>query len=179
MTVRAFNNMQPKIADSAWVDPCACVIGDVSIGSGSSVWPMAVIRGDVNRIEIGENCNFQDGAILHVTHDGPYSPGGVPLKIGHGVTVGHRALLHACSIGDYCLVGMAAVIMDNAALEDQVMIGAGSLVPPGKKLEAGHLYVGTPAVKKRALTDQELEMLRYSARHYANLAARHKQGGSA
>ena len=178
MAVRTFNNCEPEIAGSAWIDPCACVIGKVRICGGSSVWPSAVIRGDVNYITIGEDCNIQDGAILHVTHDGPFSPGGTPLSMGNGVTVGHRALLHACSIGDHCLIGMATVIMDGAELANEVMVGAGSLIPPGKTLEARHLYVGTPAVKKRQLTDEELELLRYSAQHYKRLAQQHRDSTS-
>lgn len=178
MSIRPFNNLNPRIAASAWIDPCACVIGDVDIGERVSVWPMAVVRADVNHISIGEDTNIQDAAVLHATHDGPYTPGGIPLKLGRGVTVGHKAVLHACDIGDYCLIGIAAVVMDGATLGHKVMLGAGALVPPGKKLEAGHLYVGTPATKRRALTEQELESLEYSAQHYLRLAKQHRQGNS-
>ena len=140
---------------------------------------MAVVRADVNRISIGDDTNIQDAAVLHATHDGPYTPGGIALKLGQGVTVGHQAVLHACDIGDYCLIGIAAVVMDGASLGNKVMLAAGALVPPGKKLESGYLYVGSPATKRRALTDQELESLEYSARHYVHLAGQHRQGGSA
>lgn len=140
--LRPFQNNSPKLGSGVYIDPAAVVIGDVSLDDDSSVWPMAVIRGDVNRIVIGKACSIQDGAILHVTHDGPYTPGGKPLILGDGVTVGHQAMLHACQIGNYCLIGMGAIILDGVVIEDKVMVGAGSLVTPGKTLESGYLYLG-------------------------------------
>ena len=174
MTIRKFKDKTPVVADSAFVDETAIVIGDTTIGKHASIWPMTVIRGDVNTIKIGEYTNIQDGSVLHVNHAGPENPGGDPLSIGNYVTVGHKALIHACTVGDYCLIGMAAVVMDNAVIKDNVILGAGSLVPPNKVLESG-LWVGRPAVKKRDLTEDEIKMLKYSATHYAELAQEHKQ----
>jgi len=130
---------------------------------------LAVIRGDVNHIRIGNSCNIQDGAILHVTHDGPFSVGGQPLILGHGITVGHQAVLHACTIEDYCLIGMGAIILDKVHIEHHVVVAAGSIVTPGKKLESGHLYLGNPARCIRELTQEEIEQLEYSAQHYVRL----------
>ncbi len=174
MTIRKFKDKTPVVADSAFVDETAIVIGDTTIGKHASIWPMTVIRGDVYTIKIGEYTNIQDGSVLHVNHAGPENPGGDPLSIGNYVTVGHKALIHACTVGDYCLIGMAAVVMDNAVIKDNVILGAGSLVPPNKVLESG-LWVGRPAVKKRDLTEDEIKMLKYSATHYAELAQEHKQ----
>ncbi|HTT08690.1 MAG TPA: gamma carbonic anhydrase family protein [Gammaproteobacteria bacterium] len=173
MALRAFEGKTPVIASTAYIDPAAVVIGDVAIGDHSSLWPTAVARGDVNRIVIGTYTSIQDGAVLHATHDGPYTPGGFVLTVGNHVTVGHRAILHACVVGDYCLIGMAATIMDGAVLEPRVMLGAGALVPAGRHLQGGHLWVGAPARKIRALTDREQEMLEYSADYYVKLKTRH------
>jgi carbonic anhydrase/acetyltransferase-like protein (isoleucine patch superfamily) len=171
--VRPFGDALPVIGARVWVDPAAVVIGRVEIGDDASLWPTAVARGDVNYIRIGARSNIQDGSVLHVTHDGPYSPGGLPLVIGEDVTVGHRVMLHACTIGDRCLLGMSSTILDGAVLEDEVFLGAGSLVPPGKRLQARSLYKGSPAQRARALTQEELEMLRYSAAHYVRLKNRY------
>jgi len=176
MTLRAFQGKLPRLGNDVYVDPTALVIGDVALADGVSIWPMTVIRGDVHRIEIGRASNIQDGCVLHVTHDGPFSPGGYPLLIGAHVTVGHRAVLHGCRIGDGCLIGIGAIVMDGAVLEDHIMLGAGSLVPPGKRLQPGYLYVGTPARQARALTDTEKAFLRYSAEHYTRLKDEHRQG---
>lgn len=173
MAVRPFEKHEPRIADSAYVDPAALVVGEVTVGERASLWPMSVARGDVNRIEIGEGTNIQDGTVIHVTHDGPYSPGGIPTVIGRHVTVGHLCLLHACAIGDHCLIGMGSVIMDGAVLEDDILLAAGSLVTPGKRLAGGKLYRGRPARAVRELTGEEKDMLRYSATHYVHLAERH------
>lgn len=173
MSLRAFGDDVPVLGDRVWIDPGAVVIGQVEIGDDASLWPMAVARGDVNTIRIGARTNVQDGSVLHVTHDGPYSPGGMPLVIGDEVTVGHRVMLHACTIGDRCLLGMSSTILDGATLEDEVFLGAGSLVPPGKRLAARSLYKGSPAQRVRALSDEELAMLRYSAAHYVRLKDRY------
>jgi carbonic anhydrase/acetyltransferase-like protein (isoleucine patch superfamily) len=168
-TVRPFQNKTPFLGASVYIDPKSTVIGDVNLGDHVSVWPMAVIRGDVNYIRIGDKTNIQDGAILHVTHDGPFTSGGIPLVLGKAITVGHQAVLHACTIDDYCLIGMGALVLDGVHIEHHVMVGAGALVPPGKRLESGFLYLGNPAKQIRKLTDRELEQIEYSAEHYVRL----------
>ncbi len=173
MNIRPFGDEYPALGMRVWVDPAAVVIGRVAIGDDASLWPMVVARGDVNAISIGARTNIQDGSVLHVTHDGPYSPGGLPLVIGEDVTVGHRVMLHSCTIGDRCLLGMSSTILDGAVLEDEVFLGAGSLVPPGKRLTARSLYKGSPARRVRALSAEELQMLRYSAEHYVRLKNRY------
>lgn len=175
MTIRTFKGVTPEIPDSAFVDETALVIGNATLGEHVSIWPMTVIRADVNTIKIGDYTNIQDGTVLHVNHASPTNPEGDPLTIGEYVTVGHQALIHACTIGNYCLIGMGATVMDNAVIEDNVILGAGSLVSPNKVLESG-LWVGRPAVKKRDLTEDEIKMLKYSATHYAELADEHKNG---
>ncbi len=132
---------------------------------------MTVIRGDIHRIRIGRRTSVQDGSVLHVTHDGPFNPGGYPLTIGDEVTIGHQVLLHGCTLGSRILVGMGAIVMDGAVVEDEVIIGAGSLVPPGKTLESGHLYVGRPAKPVRPLTEKEFGFFSYTAKRYVDLAA--------
>ncbi len=152
-----------------YVDECAVVIGRVVLGDDASVWPFVVIRGDVNRIEIGARTNIQDGSVLHVVHDGPASPGGLPLVIGDDVTVGHKAMLHAARIGHRCLIGMSAVVLDGAVIEDEVVLAAGSVVPPGKRLASHGLYLGNPAKRARELSRVEIDRLLYSAEHYVKL----------
>jgi len=174
VTLRPFDRHHPRLGPGAWVDPAALVIGDVDIGADSSLWPYTVARGDVNRIRIGARTNIQDHSVLHVTHDSRFHPGGHALVIGDEVTVGHRVILHGCTVGDRCLIGMGAVVMDGAVLEPQVLLGAGSLVPPGKVLEGGHLWLGSPARRVRALTGEEREAILYSAGHYVRLKNRHR-----
>jgi len=173
--IRPFSGMTPKLAEDVWVDESAVVIGDVEIGAGSSIWPATVVRGDVNRIRIGENTNIQDGSVLHVTHDSPLAPGGCPLEIGSGVTAGHKVILHGCSVGDFCLIGMGAVVMDGAVIEPKVIVAAGSLVTEGKVLESGYLYSGSPARKARALSEKEMGFLEYVSGHYVKLAATYRE----
>ena len=174
MTLRSYNGKQPEIASSAYIDEAALVIGDVTIGADSSIWPMSVLRGDVHSIKIGERTNIQDACVCHVTHDGLYTPGGFPLQVGNDVTVGHRVTLHACTVGDLCLIGMSATIMDGAIIGPKSIIAAAALVPTGMELEGGYLYVGVPVKKVRALTDRELESLEYSARHYVDVKNNHQ-----
>ena len=169
MSVRPFNNKHPKIGNAVYIDDNAVVIGDVTLGDDVSIWPATVVRGDVESIKIGDGTNVQDGSVLHVSHAGKFSPEGHPLTIGKGVTIGHKAVVHACTIGDYCLIGIGAIIMDDAVLADYVMLGAGALVTPGKKLESGYLYVGSPAKQARTLTETEKEFLEYSAQQYIQL----------
>lgn len=176
MTIRNFENSYPKIHKTAYVDELALVSGNVSIDEGSSVWPMSVIRGDIHKIQIGKRSNIQDGSVLHVTHASEYSSEeGYPLRIGDDVTVGHKAILHACTIHNRCLIGMGAIILDGAIIEDEVIVGAGSLVPPNKILESGYLWLGSPVKKARKLTAKEIEFLTYSAKHYVKLASRTRE----
>jgi carbonic anhydrase/acetyltransferase-like protein (isoleucine patch superfamily) len=172
MTVRSFEKFTPKVAKTAYIDQSAHVSGDVVIGEHSSVWPTSVLRGDVHRIRIGDYTNIQDGSILHVTHDSPFQPQGADLIIGNYVTVGHRVILHGCSVGDYCLVGMGSIILDNAVIHPHAIVGAGSLVPSGKELAGGFLWLGTPARKIRELTEDEMKFFEYSANHYRQLKDR-------
>jgi len=169
MSLRPYQGMQPKIGDSVYIDESALVIGDVSIGNDSSIWPMTVVRGDVNRITIGSRTNIQDGSVLHVTHPHEKHPEGFPLHVGNNVTIGHKVILHACRIDDNCLIGMGSIIMDGAIVQSGVMVGAGSLVAPDKELESGYLYLGSPVKKVRKLTAEEQGWLEYSATHYVKL----------
>ncbi len=172
--IREYQGINPSIADSSYVDPSAVVIGDVVIGENSSVWPLTVIRGDVNIIRIGDNTNIQDGSVLHVSHAGEFNPKGAELHIGNQVSVAHKALVHGCRIGDRCMIGMGSIIMDDAIVEDDVMIGAGSLVPPGKHLESGFLYLGNPVKQVRAITEREREFLIYLANHYVQAKSKYQ-----
>jgi carbonic anhydrase/acetyltransferase-like protein (isoleucine patch superfamily) len=156
----------PVIGDRVYLHSSCQVIGDVKIGDDSSIWCNTVLRGDVNRIQIGRCSNVQDLTMGHVSHKTADKPEGSPLIIGDYVTVGHSVILHGCTIGDECLIGMGSIIMDNAVIPDRVMIGAGSLVSPNKKLESGMLYMGRPAKAVRALTEEEIVYLKYSAEHY-------------
>jgi len=169
MSVRRFLQATPQIGANTYVDDMAVVIGNVTIGDDSSVWPFASIRGDIHHITIGERTSIQDGCVLHVTHDSEYHPGGQPLIIGNDVTVGHKVTLHACTISSLCIIGMGSIVLDKAVIESEVILGAGSLVPPGKTLESRYLWVGAPAVKKRPLTEKELAFIRYSATSYVKL----------
>lgn len=175
MNIRVYQGSTPQIDATTWIDPSALVIGDVVIGAHSSLWPYAVARGDVNRICIGARTNIQDHCVLHVSHAGPFNRGGAALTIGEGVTVGHHVILHGCTVGNHCLIGMGAILMDDVVAEDEVMIGASTLVPAGKKLNGGFLYVGSPARQARQLTEREREYLHYSAAHYTRLAEKHRE----
>ena len=175
MSIRSHAGLHPKIATDVYIDPDSVVIGDVEIGEGSSVWPMTVVRGDIHRIRIGARTSVQDGSILHVTHAGPYNPDGFPLIIGDDVTIGHKAMLHGCTIGNRILIGMAAVIMDGVVVNDEVIIAAGTLVPPGKVLESGYLYKGNPARQARNLTEKAMTFFKYTSKRYVDLAAKYIQ----
>lgn len=172
--IRTFESCRPEVADSAWVDATALVIGDVVLAEDVSVWPMTVVRGDVNHIRVGARTNIQDGSVVHVAHAGGMNPTGYPTLIGEDVTVGHKAIVHACTIEDACLIGMGATVMDGAVIGAESMLGAGALVPPGKQLAGGYLYMGSPAKAVRELTDEERDFLRYSARHYVEVKNRHR-----
>jgi len=175
MKIRGFKGMTPKLGERVFIDPSSVVLGDVELGDDSSVWPLTVIRGDMNYIRIGKRTNVQDGSVLHITHASSYNPDGYALIIGDEVTIGHRVMLHGCTIGNRVLIGMSTTIMDGAVVEDDVVIGAGSLVPPGKRLESGKLYMGSPAKAVRDLTESELSYFSYSAANYSKLKDEHLQ----
>lgn len=169
MPTSSYRNIHPTLGARVYIDTTAVVIGQVTMAEDVSVWPTAVIRGDVNTITIGARTNVQDGSVLHVTHDGPYRPGGRALIVGSDVTIGHRVTLHACTIGNTCLIGMGSILLDDVVTEELVMIGAGSVVTPGKRLEGRSLYVGSPAKRVRDLKQSEIDFLTYSAAHYVKV----------
>ena len=164
MSLYALGDVSPSIHSTAWVAPSADLIGDVRLGPRASVWFGAVIRADNTPILLGDETNFQDGAIGH-------SDPGAPLTLGARVTVGHQAILHGCTIEDEALIGMGARILNGAVIGAQCIVGAGSLVTEGKRFEPRSLIVGSPARAVRTLTDQQVAMLRLSAAHYADKAA--------
>ncbi len=168
--VRPFLHATPALGARVYVDPAATVIGEVVLGDDVSIWPGAVLRGDVNSICVGARTSIQDGSIVHVSHDGPYTrPGGFPTRIGSDTTVGHGVILHGCTVGDFCLIGMRATVLDGATVEDFGFVGAGALVPSGKTVGSGELWLGNPARCVRRLSEREMESLRYSAAHYVRL----------
>jgi len=165
----AYRDITPQIGTDVYIHASASVIGDVVLGDHASVWPGAIIRGDVNHIRIGTGSNVQDLSVLHVSHKSTWDPDGSPLMIGDNVTIGHKAILHGCTIEDECLIGMGSIVMDKVIVQKNVLLGAGSLVPEGKVLESGFLYLGSPAKKVRALTEVEIAHFLYSANHYIKL----------
>ncbi|MFZ6747937.1 gamma carbonic anhydrase family protein [Undibacterium sp. Ren11W] len=169
MPITSYLDTSPVLADGVYLHDSAQVIGDVQIGQNSSVWCNAVLRGDVNRIVIGACSNIQDFAMGHVSHKNPAKPEGSALIIGNYVTIAHSVILHGCTVGDQCLIGMGSIVMDDVVIQERVMVGAGSLVTPGKILESGYLYLGRPAIQARALNPEELAHLKYSAEHYVRI----------
>ncbi len=172
-SLRSFGGHTPKLGERVLIDPSAVVLGEVELGDDVSVWPGAIIRGDMHWIRVGARTSVQDGCVLHITHASDYNPGGWPLSIGSEVTIGHNATLHGCTLGDRILVGMGAVVMDGAVVESDVVIAAGALVTPGKTLESGYLYAGAPAKQRRPLSDKEMSYFSYSAANYVRLKDRH------
>lgn len=164
--LRPYKHFCPQLGQRVMIDPASVVVGDVIMSDDVSIWPLVAIRGDVNQVRIGARTNIQDGSVLHVTHKSATNPEGYPLIIGEDVTVGHKAMLHGCTIGNRVLVGMGSILLDAVVVEDDVMIGAGSLVPPGKRLESGYLYLGSPVKQIRPLNEKEIEGLLYSANNY-------------
>lgn len=164
--LRPYRDLFPKVGQRVMIDSTSVVIGDVRLAEDVGIWPLVVIRGDVNYVEIGARSNVQDGSVLHVTHKSSFNPEGNPLLIGEDVTVGHKVMLHGCTIGNRVLVGMGSILLDGAVIEDDVMIGAGSLVPQNKRLESGYLYLGSPVKQIRPLKVAEIEGLKYSANNY-------------
>ena len=167
--IRPVRNKHPVLGQRTYIDPACTIIGEVELGDDVSVWPGTVIRGDVNHVRIGARSNVQDGTVIHVSHASPYNKGGYPTLVGEGVTIGHGCIIHACTIGDYCLVGMGACILDGAVIEAHAFIAAGAIVGPGKHVRSGELWAGNPARLMRQLSEQDIEGLRYSADHYVRL----------
>jgi carbonic anhydrase/acetyltransferase-like protein (isoleucine patch superfamily) len=159
-----FRGVSPTINPTAFIAPGATVIGDVHIGPETNVWPGVVIRGDVHRIRIGARTNIQDGTIVHVTRETG------PTHIGSGVTIGHAATIHACTLEDDCFVGMGAVLLDGAVVERGAMVAAGALVAPGKRVPAGEIWAGNPAKRFRAMTEAEKAFIPVSAQNYVDLS---------
>ena len=174
MGIRTFQGITPLLGARVYVDEAATVIGDVVLGDDVSIWPGTVIRGDVNFIRIGARSNIQDGTVIHVTHDGPYgTPGGLATVIGEDVTIGHGAIVHACVIEDACLIGMGSTLLDGAIVRKNGFVGAGALIPPGKTVGSGELWLGNPARCVRKLGEKEIEQLYYSAQHYVRLKGKY------
>lgn len=163
-----FEGATPRLAEGAYIAPGAQVIGNVELGEQASVWYNAVLRGDLEKITVGARTNVQDGTVIHI-ESGQY-----PTIIGEGVTIGHKALVHACTIGDNCLIGMGSIILDGAVIEDNCLIAAGAVVTPGTHVPAGSLVMGTPGKVVRELTDEQIAGFRESAAHYVELAERHR-----
>ncbi len=159
MSIYQLDSLVPDIANSAWVADNAQVMGDVHMAADSSVWFSSVVRGDTATIRIGEGSNIQDGSVLHADV-------GTPLTIGKRVTVGHMVQLHGCTIGDESLIGIGAVVLNNAKIGKNCLVGAGSLVTEGKEFPDGSMIMGTPAKVVRQLTPEQIEGLRRSAQHY-------------
>jgi len=170
MPLEPYQTMYPEIAGGTFVHSTACIIGQVTIATDSSIWPYCVLRGDVEAIDIGSGTNIQDGTIVHTTHAGPYTADGQATSVGNQVTIGHRCILHACTIEDLAFVGMNTTILDQAIIRSGAMIGANSLITCGQDIEGGYLWLGQPARKIRLLTSEEQASIRYSAEHYSRVA---------
>lgn len=167
--IRSYKNTRPTLEKGVLVDESAIIVGDVVLEQDVSIWPLVAARGDVNIIRIGARTNVQDGTVLHVTRRSKTNPNGFPLIIGEDVTIGHKCMLHGCTLGSRILVGMGAIIMDGVVVEDDVFIGAGTLVPPNKVLRSGYLYVGNPMKEVRPLKQSEAVFLAQSALNYVEL----------
>ncbi|HSN91512.1 MAG TPA: gamma carbonic anhydrase family protein [Anaeromyxobacteraceae bacterium] len=169
--IRPYGGKTPRLHETAFAAETSVVVGDVEIGEESSLWFGAVVRGDVNHVRLGARTNLQDLSVVHVT-------GGThPTIVGDDVTVGHRAVLHGCTVKDRCLVGIGAIVMDGAVVGPDAMVGAGALVPPGMVVPPGTLALGAPARVKRDLTAEELAFLPRSARNYARYAEQYRREG--
>lgn len=169
-----YKGVLPQIAGDAFIAPTAVVIGAVEIGAEASIWFGCVLRGDSNTIKIGPRTNIQDGTVIHVNHERE-GAAGTKTTIGADVTVGHMALLHACTVEDGAFIGMKACLMDGVHVESGAMVAAGALVTPGKRIRKGELWAGSPAKLMRPLTDKEMAYFAYSAKHYCQVAANYRQ----
>ncbi len=175
--IRPYLHHLPTLGERVYIDPAAVVIGDVVLGDDVSVWPATVIRGDVNFIRIGARTNLQDGTVVHVSHDGPHAKrGGFATHIGSDVTIGHKAIIHACTIEDAALIGMGAIVLDGATVKKHGFVGAGALIPPGKTVGEGEMWLGNPGKFARKLSEAEIESLYYSAQHYVRMKAEYLAG---
>lgn len=163
-----FNGIEPTIHPEAFIAPNATIIGNVTIGKESNIWFGCVLRGDVQSITVGERTNIQDGSVIHVTRKTG------PTRIGSGITIGHKALLHACILEDACFIGMGAIVMDHAVVESGGMLGAGALLTPGKRVPSGSLWAGNPAKYFRDMKPYETEFIGESADHYVALAKQYQ-----
>lgn len=163
--IHSFMHHTPRLAPTAWVHPDATVIGEVELDEGVTVWPRAVLRGDMGLIRVGRDSNLQDGVVAHVTS------GLSTTRVGERVTVGHGAILHGCEVGSDCLVGMGSILLDNCTLEPFTIVGAGALVPAGKRFPGGVLLLGSPARVARELTQKDLDWIAYSWNHYRDTSA--------
>lgn len=172
-TIRPFDGHYPDIHETAFIAPTAVIIGRVKIGPRASVWDGCVLRGDVSYIEIGEDTNVQDGTVIHLT-SATMGSTAIPTIVGARVTIGHCALLHACTVADDAFVGMRATMLDETSLATGAMLGAGALLTPRKAVPSGELWVGSPARKARDLDAKALDGFRLSAAHYVDLAQKHK-----
>ena len=161
--ILSFLEKKATIAETAYLAPSADIIGDVTMGTKSSAWFHATLRGDVAPISIGEGTNIQDNAVIHVSE-------GIPTRIGKNVTVGHGAIIHSCIIGEGCLIGMGAIILDGVVLQEDTLVGAGALVPPGKTFPPRTLVLGNPAKAIRDLTEKEIGDMHENTRHYQEMA---------
>ena len=169
MSIETFKGIKPKISKSAFVHESAVIIGDVSIGDNSSIWPNCVIRGDVQKVIIGDRTNVQDGSILHVTSDTKYCEGGIPLNIGNNVTIGHKVILHGCSIDSNTLIGMGSIILDNTIINEMAFIAAGAVVTPGTEVKKNELWAGNPAKFLRKTNENEKKLLINTPKVYGEL----------
>jgi len=166
MVIYEFEGKRPKIHESAFIDENAVIIGDVVLEEKTSVWPSAVLRGDVEQIYVGKSSNIQDNVSIHTSH-------GQPTIIGEYVTVGHNAVVHGARIGDCVIIGMGAIVLDGAKVGNHVIIGAGALIPPGKEIPDYSLVIGVPGKVVRQLSEEEIEMTRKNAEIYIELAEKH------
>ena len=169
--IAGYLGKEPRVAPSAWVQETARVIGDVELGEEASVWFYAVVRGDVERVRIGARSNVQDHSTIHVTKDR------WPTIVGEGVTIGHRVVLHGCTVGDHALIGIGAVLLDGVEIGAEAMVGAGALVAPGTKIPPRMLALGAPAKPVRPLRPEELEHLHRSAENYVDYSRRYRDQG--
>lgn len=179
MNLRPYLGKFPELGQRIYVDPVATVIGDVVLGDDVSIWPGTVVRGDVNFIRIGARTNIQDGTVVHVSHDGPHAKlGGFATVIGEDVTIGHKAIVHACRIEDAALIGMGAIVLDGAVVKKHGFVGAGALIAPGKTVGEGEMWLGNPGRFARRLSEAEIEALYYSAQHYVRMKDQYLAGAA-